>query len=84
MLHKSLEDYVDDIVVKSKEVNQHVDDLRKVFGRCRKYNLRMKPLKFAFGMSSGKFLGFVHRDVIDLNQAKAKAIRDMEPCTIIK
>lgn len=31
MFHGCLEDYVDNIVVKSKEVSQHVDSLRKVF-----------------------------------------------------
>lgn len=56
MMHGCLEDYIDDIVVKSKEVDQHVDDLRKVFTRCRKYKLRMNPLKCAFGVSSEKFL----------------------------
>lgn len=71
---------VGDIAVKSKEVDQHVDDLRKVFNRCRKYNLRTNPLKCASGVSSRKFLGFtVHRKGIDLDPTKAKAIRDMEP-----
>lgn len=41
MMHGCLEDYVDDIVVKSKQVDQHINDLRRVFSRCRKYNLRM-------------------------------------------
>lgn len=34
MLHECLEDYIHDIVVKSKEVSQHVDDLRKIFIHC--------------------------------------------------
>lgn len=80
MMHGCLKDYVDVIVVKSKEVDQHVDDLRKVFARCRKYKRRMNPLKCAFGVSSGIFLGFtVHRQGIDLDPTKAEAIRDMEP-----
>lgn len=75
MMHGCLEDYIDDIVVKSKEVDQHIDDLRRVFNRCRKYKLRMNPLKCVFGVSSGKFLGFtVHRKGIDLDPTKAKAI----------
>ncbi|OMP00330.1 reverse transcriptase [Corchorus capsularis] len=57
MLHECVEDYVDDIVVKSKKAADHLTDLRKVFERCRKYNLRMNPLKCAFGVTSGKFLG---------------------------
>lgn len=80
MLHGCLEDDVDDIMVKSMEVSQHIDDLRRVFTRCRKYNLRMNTLKCAFGVSLGKFLGFtVHRKCINLDPSKAKAIRDMKP-----
>lgn len=59
MLHDYIEYYVDDIVVKSKEVSHHVNDLRRVFLRCRRYNLRMNPLKCALGVSSGKFLGLI-------------------------
>lgn len=55
-LYGCLEDYVDDIVVKSKEVDHNIDDLRKAFTRCRKYKLRMNPLKCAFRVSSKKFL----------------------------
>lgn len=44
MLHGCLEDYVDDIIVKSKEVDQPFGDLTRVFARCRKYNLEMNPL----------------------------------------
>lgn len=80
MLHECLEDYVDDIVVKSKQADNHINDLKKVFSQCHKYKLRMNPLKWAFGVSSGKFLGFmVHRKGIDLDPTKTKTIKDMEP-----
>ena len=80
MMHECIEDYVDDIVVKSKEAASHIVDLRRVFERCRKYKLRMNPLKCAFGVMSGKFLGFVvHRKGIDVDPAKVKAIREMAP-----
>lgn len=85
MLHRCLEDYVDDIVVKPKEVSQHVNDLRRVFTRCREYNLRMSPLKCAFRVASRRFLGFtIRRKGIDLDPAKVKAIRDMKPPKTIK
>lgn len=78
MLHGCLEHYVDDIIVKSKEVVQHSDDLRKAFSRCRKYKLRMNPLKCAFGVSSRRFLGFtVHRKGVDLDSIKTKVIEGM-------
>lgn len=58
MLHDCVEDYFNDIVVKPEEVDQHVNDLKRVFLRCKKYNLKTNPLKCAFGVSSRKFLGF--------------------------
>lgn len=80
MIHDCIEDYVDDVIVKSKEVNQHIIDLRRVFIGCREYNLMMNPLKCVFGVSSGKFLGFVdHHKGIDIDLTKAKAIQDMNP-----
>ena len=63
MLYRELEDYVDDIVVKSKKREEHVQVLRKVFERCRTFKRRMNLLKCAFGVPSGKFLGFlIHRE----------------------
>ncbi|GMP78570.1 hypothetical protein CsSME_00034472 [Camellia sinensis var. sinensis] len=78
MLHKSLECYIDDLVVKSKEETSHLKDLQRVFERCKKYRLRMNPLKCAFGVTAGKFLGcIVHRHGIDPDPAKVAAIKNM-------
>lgn len=56
--------------MKSKEVFNHVYDLRKVT-RYKQYKLRMSPLKCVFGISSGVFLGFtIHKKEIDLNPTK--------------
>ncbi|KAI5324479.1 hypothetical protein L3X38_033552 [Prunus dulcis] len=78
MLHKNVECYVDDLVIKSKKIEDHLKDLRTVFNRLRKYQLKMNSLKCAFGNTSGKFLGFIvkHRG-IEVNQTKIKVIRDM-------
>ncbi|KAM1674509.1 hypothetical protein ACFX2K_040569 [Malus domestica] len=78
MLHKNVECYVDDVVVKTKKRLDHLKDLRVVFERLRKYNLKMNPLKCAFGVTSGKFFGFIvkHRG-IEVDQAKIKAIQSM-------
>uniref|UniRef100_A0A2N9J1X6 RNA-directed DNA polymerase n=1 Tax=Fagus sylvatica TaxID=28930 RepID=A0A2N9J1X6_FAGSY len=82
MMHKEIEDYVDDIVVKSKRREDHLGILRKVFDRCRLYKLKMNPLKCAFGVSAGKFLSFlVHNCGIDVDPAKASAIATMKAPT---
>ena len=80
MIHGIVEDYVDDIVIKSRRKEDHVLHLKRVFERCRKYQLKMNPFKCAFGVSAGKFLGFVvHKDGISIDTEKANAILKMEP-----
>ena len=50
---------MDGLVVNSKSLIEHLLHLRQFFfERFREYNLRMNPSKCAFGVSSGKFLGF--------------------------
>ncbi|GMP96894.1 hypothetical protein CsSME_00045332 [Camellia sinensis var. sinensis] len=80
MIHHEVEDYVDDLVVKSKKEEDHLRDLEKVFKRCQKFKMRMNPLKCAFGVTAGKFLGFlVHRHGIEADEDKVKSIRAMPP-----
>ena len=85
MMHRELEDYVDDIVMKLKKRKEHVQVLRRVFERCRAFKLRMNPLKYAYEVSLGKFLGFlVHSRGIDVNSVKATTIATMKPPTTVK
>ncbi|KAG5523880.1 hypothetical protein RHGRI_030766 [Rhododendron griersonianum] len=78
MFHDILEFYIDDLVVKSKEQGTHLEDLQREFERCKRYRLRMNPLKCAFGVTAGKFLGcIVPRHGFDLDPAKVIAIREM-------
>ena len=85
ILHKQVEDYVDDHVVKAKNPVEHLMHLRQVFERCREHNLRMNPFKCAFGVSLGKFLGFlVHHRGIVLDATKAEAITTLSPRTTLK
>jgi hypothetical protein len=85
MMHCEIEDYVDDIVVKSKTREDHFGILKKVFERCQLYKLKMNPIKCAFGVSAGKFLGFlVHQRGIDVDPVRAFAIATMKPPTTHK
>ena len=78
MLHKYVESYVDDLVVKFKKRQDHLKDLKVVFDRLRKYQLRMKPFKWAFGFTLGKFLGFnVRHQGIKIDQSKIDVIQKM-------
>ncbi|XP_057432273.1 uncharacterized protein LOC130725026 [Lotus japonicus] len=74
--------YIDDIVVKSPSRDEHLSHLRKSFERMRIHGLKMNPLKCAFGVIAGDFLGFVvHKKGIEINKNKAKAILDTSPPT---
>ena len=85
MMHKEMEDYVNDIVVKSKTRTGHLQVLEQVFKRCREYKLRMNPMKCAFGVSTRKFLGFlVHHRGISVDPAKATAIATMKRPTTVR
>ncbi|KAL0453529.1 UNVERIFIED_CONTAM: hypothetical protein Slati_1331000 [Sesamum latifolium] len=78
MLHKNVECYIDDLVVKSKKREDHLYDLRKVFERLRRYQLKMNPYKCTFGVTSRKFLEFIIRQWgIEIKQAKIDAILRM-------
>ena len=69
--------YIDDIVVKSVSGKNHIDHLRQFFERLRKHGLKMNPLKCAFCVQAGDFLGFVvHKKGIEINQNKTKAIME--------
>ena len=56
---RNMEVYVDDMIVKSKQLNHHDIDLRESFDNIRKYKKRINPAKCTFGVASGKFLGFM-------------------------
>ncbi|KAA0044960.1 uncharacterized protein E6C27_scaffold74G002660 [Cucumis melo var. makuwa] len=78
VLHKHVECYVDNLIVKSKKKCDHLKDLKLVLDHFRKYELRMNPLKCAFDVTSGKFLGFIvrHRG-IKVDHSKIDAIQKM-------
>ncbi|KAL5538565.1 hypothetical protein UlMin_045432 [Ulmus minor] len=68
---KTMEVYVDDMLVKSLKTEEHIQNLKETFEILRRYKMKLNPSKCAFGVSSGKFLGFMvnHRG-IEANPAK--------------
>ena len=56
-LGKNVEVYIDDMVVKSKLVSEHLADLANIFKILRRHKLRLNASKCSFGVGSGKFLG---------------------------
>ena len=75
---RNVEVYVDDMLVKSREKEDHLDDLRETFNTLRQYHMKLNPSKCAFGVSSGKFLGFIiSQRGIEANPEKVRAILEM-------
>ena len=57
LIHKEVEVYVDDMIVKSKDHEGHMLALRKFFERIRFYKLRLNPKKCTFGVTSESYWG---------------------------
>ena len=81
----TMEVYIDDMLVKSTAAGLHITHLSETFQILRDYNMKLNPAKCAFGVSAGKFLGFIvnHRG-IEANPDKIKALLDMPSPTGIK
>ena len=79
-LGKNIEVYIDDMVVKSKVVSEHLGDLGSIFEILRKHKLRLNASKCSFGVGLGKFLGYIvtHRG-IEVNLDQIKAINGLQP-----
>ena len=79
-LGKNIEIYVDDMMVKSKVVFEHLGNLNDIFDVLRRHKLRLNASKCSFGVGSGKFLGYMvtHRG-IEVNPDQIKAINDLKP-----
>ncbi|CAH9069202.1 unnamed protein product [Cuscuta europaea] len=85
VLGRTMEAYVDDMIVKSRQASSHADDLREIFEIMKEFRLRLNPKKCAFGVQGGKFLGYmVSRRGIEINPEKTQAIINMEPPRNVK
>ena len=78
-LGRSIEVYIDDMVVKSKVVSEHVEDLTNIFEILREHRLGLNASKCSFGVGLGKFLGYMmtHRR-IEVNPDQIKAINNLQ------
>ena len=76
---RNVEVYVDDMLVKSKDEANHLDNLKEAFSTLRKYNMKLNPTKFVFAFALGKCLGFmVSQRGIEANPDKVKAIIEVK------
>ena len=78
LIDRTMEVYVDNMLVKSKQEANHVSNLGKMFKVLKSYQMKVNPLKCAFGMAYEKFLEFmVNNRGIEVNPEKISALLDM-------
>ncbi|XP_028072604.1 uncharacterized protein LOC114274823 [Camellia sinensis] len=84
-LGKTMEAYIDDMVVKSKLATNHLANLREVFGILKNHQFCLNASKCTFRVGTGKFLGYMvtHRG-IEVNPDQIKAIQGLEAPTKAK
>ena len=79
-LGKNIKIYIDDMVVKSKMVTEHLGNLGDIFDVLKRHKLCLNASKCSFGVGSGKFLGYmVTYRGIEVNPDQIKAINDLKP-----
>ena len=77
LIDQTVEVYIDDIVVKSKTRSEHAWHLEKTFRLMKAYNMKLNLAKCAFGVSVGKFLGFmVTQRRIEVNPDQIKVVME--------
>ena len=84
-LGRNVQVYVDDMLVKSVREDNYLSDLQVTFDTLRSYNMKLNPSKCVFGVTAGKFLGFmVSQRGIEVNPKKVRAIMEVEPPKTVK
>jgi hypothetical protein len=58
-LGKQVEAYVDDVVIKTENSDNFIEDLQQVFNSLRCYRWKLNPEKCVFGVPVGKLLSFI-------------------------
>ena len=82
---RNVQVYMDDMLVKSIREDNHLDNLKETFDTLRSYNMKLNPNKCAFGVTAGKFLGFiVSQRGIEVNPDKIMAIMELTPPKNVK
>jgi len=80
-----MEVYIDDMVVKSKKAENHLQDIECAFNILDQYNMKLNPAKCHFGVGAGKFLGYmVTKRGIEASPEQIKAILDLKSSSNMK
>jgi hypothetical protein len=79
------EAYIDDVVVKTKNPDMLIEDLKQTFENLNKWKWKLNPNKCVFGVQSGQLLGFlVSNRGIEASTKQIRAIIEMGPPHCVK
>ena len=80
MIGCTVEIYIDDMMVKSKQEKGHVSDLEEVVEVLQWHKLRLNADKCIFGVETGKFLGhMITYRGIEVDPDQIKAMESLKP-----
>jgi hypothetical protein len=75
-----MEAYVDDVVIKIKNPDMLIEDLKQTFEKLNKWKWKLNSNKCVFGVPSGQLLGFlVSNRGIEASTKQIRAITKMAP-----
>lgn len=85
LIGKTMDVYIDDMIIKSKQTRDHNLHLRQTFAVLRKYNMKLNPTKCSFRVTSGKFLGYlVTKREIEADPNQIKTVGNLQPPRSVK
>ena len=79
-IERMVEVYIDDMVMKSKQEDRHIEDLQGTFEVLQQHKLRLNAEKCVFSVGAGKFLGYliINRG-IEINPDQIDAVNHLNP-----
>ena len=81
----TVEVYINDMVVKSKQEARHIEDFQGVVEVLQQHKLRLNADKCAFGVRAGKFLGYLitSRGIV-VNPDQIDVVQRLKPPSNLK
>jgi len=72
--------YIDDVIIFSRDIKDHITHLNKIFNRFIRYGISLNPKKSIFSIDEGKLLGFiVSKHVMKIEPERTEAISKIPP-----
>jgi len=71
--------YLDDVTIFSRSDSEHLDHLKHILLKCRKFSISLNPKKSMFALAQGKLLGHVvSKDGINIDPKRMAVIQKLD------